>query len=123
MLSFLISVFLLTQNVAPAPQPKVPGFEDKFLDFSQMILVAGSTSKIVIKHASSPTQGSGSVAIQGGLIVSVVVLERATSKRWSKPLKYSIATANIVSGVILGALARVDTSQTRQTLQGMPTPQ
>jgi len=121
MVSFLISVFLLTQNVAPAPQPK--GFEDRFLDFSQMILVAGSTSKIVIKHANSPMQGSGTVAIQGGLIVSVVVLERATSKRWSKPLKYVVATSNIVAGVALGALARVDTSQTRQTLQGLsPTP-
>jgi hypothetical protein len=122
-ISFLITVFVLTQNVAPAPAPKVPGFEDKFLDFSQVVLVAGATGKIVIQHAIRPTQGSGTVAIQGGLVVSVVVLERATSKKWKKPVKYSVATANIVTGVILGALARVDTSYTRTALTGVPTPQ
>ncbi len=110
--------------MAPSPPPKVPGFEDKFLSFSQVVLITGATGKIVIKHAISPKQGTGSVVMQGGLVVSVVVLERATSKKWSKPLKYSIGTANIVTGVILGALARVDTSNTRQTLHALsPTPQ
>jgi len=114
--SLLITVFVVTQNVTPTP-PKVPGFEDKFLDFSQVVLIAGATGKIVIKHAISPTQGTGTVVMQGGLVVSVVVLERATSKKWAKPVKYSIAAANIVTGVILGTLARVDTTYTRQTLQ------
>jgi len=124
MVAMMIAAILLVQEppakCAPC-QPK-PGFEDKFLLLSQVILATGATGKIVAKYSRDPNQAATTVTMQAGLVGSVVVVEQLTKKKMNAPTKYLVGTGNIVLGVVLGVFTHHDAAYTRAVLRGAPAP-
>jgi hypothetical protein len=121
-LGLVIAALILVQNI---PQPAAPpqrGFEDKFLTFSQAVLVVGVGVKVVAQYSRDPSISGRRVAADASLAGSVVAVEVLAKRKMSAPVKYVVGTANIVAGVVLGIFAHHDSQVTRAVVQGLPPP-
>jgi hypothetical protein len=122
-LGLAIAALLLTQNLPPpAVPPPQRGFEDKFLTFSQAVLVVGVGVKVVAQYSRDPSVSGRRVAADASLAGSVVAVEVLAKRKMSAPVKYVVGTANIVAGVVLGIFAHHDSQVTRAVVQGLPPP-
>ena len=124
MIGFAIAALVLLQN-APAPEAPCPckkGFEDKFLTFSQAVLVVGAAGKIVASYSRDPQKGTTTVVVPAGLAGATIAVEALVRPRMSTPVKYMVGTGNIVLGVVLGVFAHHDSQYTRAVLRGAPPP-
>jgi len=122
MLALTITALLLMQTATPAAPPTKRVFEDRFLAFSQAVLVAGATSKIIAKYSRDVSKTGQSVATSASIAGSVITIEALAYRRMNTPTKYLVGTGNIVAGVILGLFAHHDTQYTRAVLTGQPPP-
>jgi hypothetical protein len=126
-LGLVIAAVLILQD-APATATQCPcvavkpKFEDKFLTFSQAVLVVGAAGKIVASYSRDPGRGSTAVVVPEGLAGATIAVEALAKNKMSTPVKYIVGTGNIVAGVVLGIFAHHDTAYTRAVIKGGPPP-